>query len=543
MNPRPRFGLGLVRARLPMLPMLIIPILLFLWAYHPSMLDPTEVGWVLRGGDNGENALGMHAFLRQADGPLRTGLLNAPEGASLWFTDSNPLLGILLWVLAPLLPGEAQFVGPWMLLCVFLHVFFSWKLLRAYAPTTLTLWLGVGLMSLLPTLFNRYVHVNLMAHWLILWALWLFIDARRARNLMAWAAVMVAAVLVHSYLFIMVAAIFGSAMLEQFTVAPSWRERGRLALGFVLILAATGAIALMLGAGREFVRPLGYGNFAMSLDGLWNPNFAGFSKFLPAIPPSGLRPFEGFQYLGLGLLFLIIAGAAAGWLAPRRPVEDGLYRRLVWLVPALLFLTLVALSNSIEFAGVEMASVPLPDFLNPVTDALRASGRMFWPCSYTLVFAAIVATYRLRRDQGEMILVALVTVQLFDISGMMKTIRDYHYGEMRVPVYNFTPSGRWDELIASSRDIAFEAPDVTRDLGRFQEIAWRAVNHGVPVRQAYLSRWPIATMERYRRESAAFKAGERVPGRLYVILDGTTAPTRSDIEVVDGVTVVRPRSH
>jgi hypothetical protein len=540
MNPRLRHGIGLLRAGLPLLPMALIAILLFLWAYHPAMLDPTQLGWVLRGGDNGENALGMHAFLHQADGPWHTPLLNAPEGVSLLFTDSNPLLGMVLWVISPLLPGDAQYVGPWMLLCLFLHLFFSWKLLRPYAPAVIPLWAGVLLLTLLPSLFNRYVHVNLMAHWLILWALWLFVDARRAGKLLAWAAVMIVAVLVHSYLFVMVAAIWGSAMLERFFAAPGWRERGRLVLGAALILAATGAIGVMLGAGGEFMRPYGYGKFAMSLDGLWNPNFPGFSMFLPAIPPSGLRPYEGFQYLGLGLLILAVTGLAAGVTAKPRPAEGDLYRRLLWLLPALLVLTLIALSNSLEYAGVELASVPLPEFLNPVTDALRASGRLFWPCSYVLVFAAIVAVYRFRPLLSEMMLAALVLVQLIDISGMMNSIRAYHYGEMRVPLNNFTRDPRWDTLIASSRDISFDAPDVTRDLGRFQEIAWRAVNHGVPVRQAYVARWSTATMERYQRESTAFRAGERVPGRLYVMLTGTTAPIGADVEIVDGVVVVRP---
>jgi hypothetical protein len=541
MNPRLRYEIGLMRPYLERLPFLLIPLLLFLWLYHPAMLAPTELGWVLRGGDNGENALGMHAYLHRPDGLMHTGLLNAPEGTSQLFTDSNPLLGLVLRLFSPLLPAEAQFVGPWMLLCLVLHVWFSWKLLRPYAPTPIALWAGVLLMTLLPTLFNRYVHVNLMAHWLILWALWLFVDARRAGNLTAWAAVMIVSVLIHSYLFVMVAAIWGSAMLERFATAPDWRERGRLALASALILAVTGSLGLYLGAGGEFVRVLGYGHFAMSLDGLWNPNFPGFSKFLPASPPGDQRAYEGFQYLGLGLLILAAVGVAAGWKAERRPVEDGLYRRLLWLLPALIVLTLLALSTTLAFAGAELVKLPLPEFLNPVTDALRASGQMFWPCSYTLVFAATVAAYRLRPRRREAVLAALVAVQLFDISPMSNTIRAWHYFEVTVPLNNFTRSARWDELIASSRDISFEAPDVTRDLGRFQEIAWRAASHGVPVRQAYLSRWPTATMERYARESAAFQQGERVPGRLYVILAGTVPPTGPDTEIVDGVTVVRPR--
>lgn len=63
---------------------------LFLCFYDAAMLDPRNVGWLLRGTDNGENALGLHAWLNDpAASGLRTHLLNAPEGVSLLFTDSN----------------------------------------------------------------------------------------------------------------------------------------------------------------------------------------------------------------------------------------------------------------------------------------------------------------------------------------------------------------------------------------------------------------------------------------------------------------------
>ena len=151
-----------MRALLPRLAFAALPLLLFLALFHPAILDIGNAGWLIRGTDNGENALGMHAWLLDGTGrALRTHLLNAPGGVAILFTDSNPLLGLLLKPFAAiLLLANAQFVGLWLLLCLALHVFFSHALLRRFAPGPLALWCGVALLSALPTLFNRAVHAK-----------------------------------------------------------------------------------------------------------------------------------------------------------------------------------------------------------------------------------------------------------------------------------------------------------------------------------------------------------------------------------------------
>lgn len=527
-----------MRALLPRLPLLLIPVALFAWLFHPAMLDITNIGWVLRGTDNGENALGMHAWLHAGNGFVHTGLLNAPEGISLLFTDSNPLLGLILKPLAVILPNNVQFVGPWIALSLFLHSFFAWRLLRPYAPDAVTLWAGVALMSIVPTLLQRFYHVNLMAHWLILCALWLFVDPRRARNLAAWAVLVLGTVLIHSYLLLMVAAIWGSAMLERFAAALHARERIRLVVGSAAILTATGAVALSLGAGGSYVSTGSYGFFAMPLDALWNPDTDSYSRFLPAISQREGRGFEGFQYLGLGLLILLPLGLAAGWKGAPRDCEGDVLRRLRWLIPALVVLTLLALSNSVDIAGQRLLRLPLPAFLEPVTDMVRASGRLFWPVTYTLIFAALVAAYRMHLRRARLLLLALVALQLLDLLGMSTAIRRFHADEARVRLYAHTPDPRWDALISQSREIAFESPDVTRNLQVFQDIAWRAVSAGKPVRTVYAARTATTTELRQRRETAAFRRGALVPGRLYVLIAGTIPPPGARTLRIDGVTVI-----
>ncbi|PKP93673.1 MAG: hypothetical protein CVT77_04820 [Alphaproteobacteria bacterium HGW-Alphaproteobacteria-16] len=526
--------------RLHLLPMALLPLALFGAFFHWQILDITNVAWLLTGTDNGENALGLHAWLHDpAPGLLHTGLLNAPEGAGLLFTDSNPLLSLLVFPLQGILPADTQVIGWWLLACLFLQVFFAWRLLRDHAPGQLALWCGVFLLAALPSLFNRFGHVNLMAHWLILWALWRFIDARRAPSDTGWAVLIAITALVHSYLLVMVGAIWASAMMER-----AWRERGdwrgvaRIAASSTAILILVAGIAWILGVAQPHQPSGNYGAFAMPLDALWNPGVDTYSTFLPAIEQRPGRGFEGFQYLGLGLLILLPLAAVLARRLPVRDAGDDL-GRLYWLVPALIVLTLLAISTYPDIAGHRLPRIGLSQDVLNALDAVRASGRLFWPVAYVLVLVAVRIAYRLPARRAAQVLAALAVVQIADLAPMAAAIRN-QTAVARTGVVPRTPSPLWDELIAQANDIAFVPADVTRDLGRFQEIAWRAAKAKVPVRSVYAARSGTATLARQAEEDAAFRRGDLVPGRLYILIDGEPVPPGRmlDARPVDGVSVM-----
>lgn len=534
-----------MRALLPRLPLLLLPIALFLALFHPATLDPTNIGWLIRGTDNGENALGMHAWLHDAaPGLLRTHLLNAPEGVPLLFTDSNPLLGLVLKPLAPLLPADAQFLGPWFLLCLFLQLFFAWLLLRRHAPAPLALWCGVVLLAALPTLLNRYVHANLFAHWLILWALWRFADPRRAGSNRGWAVLIALTALIHSYLLVMVGAIWASAMLERFVAATRAGDRTgqmRLAAGSGAILAIVAGIAWALGALEPHAAAGNYGAFAMPLDALWNPGNDAFSRLLPSIEQRPGRGFEGFQYLGAGGLLLLLAGAIAAWRRAPEAGERQILDRLVWLVPALAVLTLLAISNYPDLAGRALPRLTLPQGVTDGLDLVRASGRLFWPVAYALVWVSLLAVFRLGARSAGAILAVLLAVQMIDLSGLFGTVRHETAEAGARRSFVRTPDPRWDALIAGARDITFMPPQATRDLALFQELAWRAVKQGRSMRIVYAARDGEATRRRLAAEDAAFRRGALVRGRLYVLLPEARLPAGvapGAVQIVDGVRVV-----
>lgn len=522
------------------LPLILLPIALFGAFFHWQILDIGNVGWLLRGTDNGENALGLHAWLHDpAPGFLHTSLLSAPEGTPLLFTDSNPLLSAIGFLLQWALPADAQLIGWWLLACLFLQVLFAWLLLRRHATGPVALWCGVILLAALPTLFNRVVHVNLMAHWLILWALWRFDDPQRSASNRGWAVLIALTTLVHSYLLVMVGAIWASAMLERIgkdrSALPRLFGEGAAMVAMVL------AIAWSLGVFGDFRSSGNYGAFAMPLDALWNPGVGTYSTFLPAIEQRPGRGFEGFQYLGLGLLLLLPAAAILARHLPRpAPDAPDSLSRYRWLIPALVVLTLLAVSTYPDFAGHMLPRLHLPVEIANALDAVRASGRLFWPVAYVLVFVALRVIYRLPERTARFALIAAAIVQAADLIPMSVAIRAQSAEARSATRYLHTPSPDWDRLIAQADDIAFVPGDVTRALGYFQEIAWRAAKAGVPVRNVYVARVSHASATRQQAETDRFRAGEFVPGRLYVVIGGesvTPLPV-SQARSLDGVTVL-----
>lgn len=525
----------------------LIPATIFLALFHPSILDIRNAGWLLRGDDIGEGALGMHAWLHDnATGwAPHTGLLNAPEGAGLLFTDSNPLMALLLKPFAPWLPADAQVVGLWLLLCCILQAVFAWALLRRYAPGFAALWCGVALMCALPTWFHRHVHPNLFAHWMILCALWIFADSRRARSLGWWAPLIAIAALVYSYLLLMVAAIWASAQLEWvMTVrgATATRERLRMAGGVVVILIMVALLATLHGGGGSFAVSGSYGAFSMPLDALWNPANPGYHTILRAIPQREGRGFEGFQYLGLGLLLLLIVALLVARRIPPATGEGDLLRRSRWLLPAYVVLLLLAISNLPDIAGYRLPRLPLPEAVAPVLDLVRASGRLFWPIAYTLVLFGILAVYRLGKGRAASVLAVLIVLQAIDIIPMVNLMRAQSAEADKHRLYARTLDPRWDRAVSAARDVTFEPADPMLDLGLFQEVAWRATSAGRPVRVAYTARVDKRTVARLADEHARFMTGDLDPGRLYVLLPGAAPPlaARDRLVMLDGTPVILP---
>ncbi|QDZ06657.1 hypothetical protein FPZ24_03520 [Sphingomonas panacisoli] len=500
---------------------------------HWAVLDPRNVGWLLTGEDRGQSAIGLSAYLR-AGGPwpsLHEPLLMAPGGLPLLFTDSIPLIGLILKPLG--VPAGWQFLGPWYLLCVALQVFFAWRLVRPYAPDHLAAFIGTVLLAAMPMLFNRYGHASLCAQWLVLWALYVFVDEERARRPGQWFAVLGVAALIHTYLLLMVAAFWGSAILCLMVRGP---DRVRVLAGAGAVAAVIVAILWWHGI---FAGPFGstgtYGAFPMALDAWWNPANPGYTALIPSSAEDHGRGFEGLQYLGAGML-LLVAIAVYGWVFRRDASGTG---RLLWLLPAFIVIAIAAIGPQPMWRGAPLFTLHLGPLLTNLLDPIRAAGRLAWPLTYTLAFAAIVTVIRLPR--ATMILAVALAVQVIDLTPMFAAVRSTSAKAADRTVYHRTLDPRWAALVARSSSVEFEPARPFIDLQLMEEITWRTVDACRPVRFTYASRESAATRARIDVDTADFAAGRLDPTRLYVLLDGKVPRiVAARVQKLDGITIIAP---
>ena len=516
---------------------LLLAVLVFGAWMHPAILNPANVGWVLDGQDRGQSAVGLAAYLRGGSWPwLHQSLLSAPDGVPLLFTDSIPLLGLIFGPVASVLPDGWQFLGLWLFACILLHASFAWALVRPHAPDALSAWIGAVLLTFIPALLSRHVHASLCAQWLILWSLWVFVEERRARTVGHWIAVLAVAALVHSYLLLMCGAIWGSALLLDLTRNKHpLRTLARAAL----ILAPVVPIAYGNGLfGGPFQSTGSYGEFPMALDALWNPAHPGYSALLPSSPDDHGRWFEGLQYLGAGLIALVIAAAAI--LLRRPPGEQAaVTARLRWLIPAFVVMAILAVGPHPLWRGEALTTVHLPTRLIDSLDPVRASGRLFWPATYTLVFLAILAAYRVK--QATLLLAAALVLQIIDLAPMVATIRLSSAAADDPYSFHRTRDPRWDAVIRNASLVDFQPSNAYANLGLMEEVTWRAMLACRPTAFTYAARETRAARERLNAESARFQRGRVDSSRLYVLLDGKVpSALQNRVRYLDGVAIILP---
>ena len=531
------------RCAVPMLLVLAIAFAVF-WSWmHLGVLDPLNVGWLIDGHDRGQNAVGFAAFLRDAPPwpSTRTTLLSAPEGLTLLFTDSNPALGLLLRPFASVLPAGVQVVGPWLLLCVVLQAAFAWALIRPRTTGPLPAPIGTFLLTAMPVLVNRYGHPNLCAQWMILAALWLFLDPRRSHRPGWWALLLGTAALVHSNMLVLVAAVWGGAVLRALAVEP---RRGRTLAGAAAAFGVAAALVWAQGGGDGYESTNSYGLYTMPLDALWNPANASFSALLPSRPDTGARFYEGFQYLGAGLLLLCLAAPLALVARARAegveaPAANGPapLRRLLWLVPTLGVFAVLAIGNDWIWRGEHIFSFPLSDEALRLLDPIRSSGRLFWPTTYVVALVAIVLAARLRH--GDVWLSVAAMLQAYDIGPMLRGVRAVTAVADAPRTFRRTLDPRWRALVEQAGSVAFY-PSAWSDMAVQQEVQWRAILACRPVRFANAARLSRATRMRLDAEASELAEGRLDPTRLYVLTEAPPAAVAGRVRLLDGIAVIPP---
>lgn len=410
------------------------------WLYGTRVVDPASFQWLLHG-DPAQHHIGSVFFRAEPwhwPPGLMTGFGESPT--SVVFTDSIPLVAILIKLLG--VAPQHQYFGLWMLACHALQGWYAVRLLQAFGVQRAECLIGgAAFFITAPALLLRaYGHEALMAHFIVLAALSLCIapagnpGSRSStpgswpwKTWIMWAVV---ALGVHAYLVVMVAVLGVSAAYQAMrSQAVRWSALCRQGMvAATALCAAAWLFGYAVGAAQRSADGFGFysANLLSWLDPMdWSafnhlhgrevPYAGEWSTLLPAQVQATAGQYEGFAYLGAGMLFIVAACCLlVGW---RAAVLPGLGARPATAVPraypsatwiAATVLALAALSNRITFGGHTLFQWPMSETVATWAGVFRASGRLIWPLTYLVMASAIAVVARRALNVPSRWLAALV---------------------------------------------------------------------------------------------------------------------------------------
>jgi len=253
----------------------------------------------------------------------------------------------------------------------------------------------------------------------------------RARG---WLVLAFVAVMVHAYLATMVIALAAASAVAAWVRGEIGAPRIAFsaAVSLALLAPCLWLAGYFIGAG-DFVA-LGYGHFSANLltwidpmdwasfNRFWGREVAyarEWSRFMPAQQQATSGQYEGFAYLGAGMIAL----AAIAIPASLRPRSDLPVPRanLAWVLAACLAMLLLAVSTRPTFGATTLAHLPVPAALEHALGAFRAGGRFVWPLTYLLMAWAIAHCGSLRA--GAWLVTLAFALQGVDLAGKTHEFR------------------------------------------------------------------------------------------------------------------------
>jgi hypothetical protein len=401
----------------------------FVTILSPKILNTSYINWLLARGDPAQHFLGWH-FFRNDPWSLPPGLissLNTPIGTSITYTDSIPLLAFSFKIFNSLLPETFQYLGIWILLCYILQGVFGLLLMRKITSNFVLQFLGIMFFIMSPImLWRAYGHEALMGHWIILASLYLYKSLYK--NLW-WLFLLMVSLLVHPYLFLMVFIVYFIKVMELFftrkiTITTCLINYLSAALLILIVLWCIGYFYI----GSSGVSD-GFGNYSMNINSIFNPQ--GWSHyFLKDQPSATPGQYEGFNYLGLGTILLLVCSLYSSITNYNKNIIK-IKDKVGVVIISIIFIS-ISISNVVTYSNHILFTIPLPGIAMKIGGIVRASGRFFWPVYYMIIILSLTSLIRnVKKKAAALLLILALSFQFADLSGKFTEFHNMYSNEMK----------------------------------------------------------------------------------------------------------------
>ena len=394
----------------------------------PNYISPLNSEWLFSG-DLSTYQLGWQFFkLDEWRFPLG---INPNYGiylnSSVVFSDSLPLVAIFFKIFKNFLPSEFQYFSIWILVCVYLQLYFSFKII--YKITNNLLYSAISSLFFgIATIFihRSGIHLSLFGQWIIL--SFFYVELLDKNKFYYKNLIILLSTTIHFYFTIILLIIFFiEKVIDYFRnkklIKSILIQTSIILFSSLFLMYIIGYFSLNLDDGLGW----GYGYYNFNLNSFFNP--VGQTNISEVIWSNFLakREFqngqiEGFSYLGLsGFIFLIIF--LFNMFNKRNNI---IYSNIKIFTICMIFLIL-STSNNIYFDQTSIIKIPLNNIFYGILSTIRASGRLIWPIYYLIFIVGIIFIYQnFQKKISLLIILILLLVQIVDIS---KGLNQYKLGK------------------------------------------------------------------------------------------------------------------
>lgn len=419
---------------------------------------------------------------------LRAEGMGGPGGINIAFADGAPLLALIGRALFRVTGATPVLFGYWVLACFALNALAATALVRALGGRTVVAGLAAAVIGVsMPALLARWGHITLMAQGLIPLTLLAYVRVgnglRGPATFMSMLGLCLLALLTFPYLFFMVSAVAFAGLGQAGLNRRLSRPAAVLASGGLIgcLIVALWVLGYLTGGGFA---DKGFGVYSMNLLSPLVPQVSGLFPGSAGMVDATGGQYEGFVYVGAGLLLLAFLA-----LPELRQRSVGRVRRHPLLAVVLLGSLALAVSNEVYAGQAHLVSLPMPEALAPLTGTVRSSGRLAWIALY--LGAALVVTTIARWRWATPVLVVACLLQWADAARLRSLVRE----SVAAPFATLDRDA-WRLALPQIAGVVIDPPflcivmDRNQDALRFAavEIQLKAAQAGVPNNSVYAAR-------------------------------------------------------
>jgi hypothetical protein len=472
----------------PFLPAYIIAVIIFYLSYGFNVINPTNVNWLMSQRlDWGAHYLGW-AYFREEAWTFPLGAIENytyPLGNNIGYTDSIPLLALLLKPFNALLPNEFQYFGLWLLFCYLLVAHYTLKIVNLYAVKQQYALIIVTIVVANPALWYRGIHPALCLHGFILAGIYLYLKPSTVSNVntINWQQVLLLslAAVIHPYIWAIIIG-FNFVIPLKNSLYDKTLSLGRAVVYPVSGIVISFFLWIVIGlidfkGGQSFAAKVPF-ETPFNLNSLYNS--WGLSPLFPELSKGSITNYESFMYLGLGLFIVILIAIVHLAVSKDAFKSVARHKRLVPLLVLMIVMSVFAVSNKAMIGDTILYNIKLPEALLFVGKVFRASARFFWPAYYLIIlfFTLLFVKNKVFGKATMAVLLMVFALQAYDLSKLFSD-RTFASGTFDTPFddQNWEANSRdFDNIIVympfSSHYVSF---------GDWQDLAYLALKNHKPI--------------------------------------------------------------